>query len=37
MSVTTNKGLDDTGFVMQHVREFEAFEKMHYAELPWLA
>jgi 3-isopropylmalate/(R)-2-methylmalate dehydratase small subunit len=31
------KGLDDIGLVMQHIKEIEAFEKKHHAELPWLA
>ncbi len=31
------KGLDDIGLVMQHIREIEAFEQKHHAELPWLA
>ena len=31
------KGLDDIGLVMQNIKEIEAFEKKHHAELPWLA
>jgi 3-isopropylmalate/(R)-2-methylmalate dehydratase small subunit len=31
------KGLDDIGLVMQHIKEIEAFEQRHHAELPWLA
>jgi 3-isopropylmalate/(R)-2-methylmalate dehydratase small subunit len=31
------QGLDDIGLVMQNIKEIEAFEKKHHAELPWLA
>jgi 3-isopropylmalate/(R)-2-methylmalate dehydratase small subunit len=31
------KGLDDVGLVMQNIKEIEAFEKKHHADLPWLA
>jgi 3-isopropylmalate/(R)-2-methylmalate dehydratase small subunit len=31
------KGLDDIGLVMQHIKEIEAFEQRHQAEMPWLA
>ena len=30
------KGLDDISLVMQNIEAIEAFEKKHYAELPWL-
>jgi 3-isopropylmalate/(R)-2-methylmalate dehydratase small subunit len=30
------KGLDDIGLVLQHIDKIEAFEKRHYAEMPWL-
>jgi len=31
------KGLDDIVLVMQNIKEIEAFEQRHHAELPWLA
>jgi 3-isopropylmalate/(R)-2-methylmalate dehydratase small subunit len=31
------KGLDDIGLVLEHVKEIEAFEQRHQAEMPWLA
>ena len=31
------KGLDDVGLVLQELPAIEAFEKRHYAKMPWLA
>ena len=31
------KGLDDVGLVLQELPAIEAFEKLHYAKMPWLA
>ena len=31
------KGLDDVALVLQHLPAIEAFEKQHYAKMPWLA
>jgi len=31
------KGLDDVGLVLQEISAIEAFEKKHYAKMPWLA
>ena len=31
------KGLDDVGLVLQELPAIEAFEKRHFAKLPWLA
>ncbi len=31
------KGLDDVGLVMQELPAIEAFEKRHFARMPWLA
>jgi 3-isopropylmalate/(R)-2-methylmalate dehydratase small subunit len=30
------KGLDDVALVLQHLPAIEAFEKQHYAKMPWL-
>jgi len=30
------KGLDDVGLVLQELPAIEAFEKRHYAKMPWL-